>query len=43
MDHVTAFSRGATALSNGVPACAPCNANKGAENVTDWLLSRFGR
>ena len=42
-DHVTAYSRGGpTTLGNGVPACASCNASKGAKSVTDWLLSRFG-
>lgn len=44
VDHVIPYSRGGpTNLGNGVPACASCNASKGARGVTEWLLARFGR
>jgi RHS repeat-associated protein len=43
VDHVKSFKAGgSTTIGNGVPACASCNASKGAKNVADWLLSRFG-
>jgi hypothetical protein len=44
VDHVIPHKQGGpTTLGNGIPACTSCNASKGAQNVTDWLLSRFGR
>lgn len=44
VDHVIAASKGgSTTLGNGVPACGPGNASKGAKDVSEWLLSRFGK
>jgi 5-methylcytosine-specific restriction endonuclease McrA len=47
LDHVIPRSKGGSdRVSNLVPACIPCNQNKGAEDIQDFLAkdqSRLGR
>lgn len=40
LDHVTPLCRGGRdALSNLIPACAPCNLAKAALTLAEWALS----
>lgn len=40
LDHVVPLSAGgADVAHNVVPACEPCNLDKGARSLADWVLS----
>lgn len=44
MDHVVALSKGGRHIAyNIVPACAPCNNSKHANDAVDWVQKKHGR
>jgi 5-methylcytosine-specific restriction endonuclease McrA len=43
-DHVVPLSRGGSnSITNVVPACGPCNSDKGSKSLAEWYASRQTR